>query len=224
MAKNSASAQNNKFYLMLILLVVAIIAITFLFYSLGQKTSEYQNLNSSYVQVTNNYGSLHSNYSLVSTALNTTKVKLANVSQKYNITEYNLTHRYVKALFNDTLISIPEPVYNYTSTTTSGGVYNYSFYAPYSGYLVFNATPSILNSNNYDNWVVYFSQEKPYSYSGQLSFDRYLSTYATIAPGQGITYIIPVKNGTNYMLIYNLNYTTPVGVFLNLKYVGYYSR
>ena len=182
--------------------------------------------------VSRNYNMTSKNYNTTIMNLSILRAQFSNLTQSYDSlnekyihTESNLTTPYTEVLFNNELITVPASYYDSYTGLYFVGVYNYSFDAPYSGYLIINATPSILNNDNYDNWVIYFSQEKPYFVNGTLSFDRYLATFATIAPAQGITYIVPVHSGMNYMLIYNVNYTidSTIGIFMNMKYVGFHT-
>ena len=111
-------------------------------------------------------------------------------------------------------------VYNYSA-------FNTSFNLPYPGYFVVNLTSTLQNSAEGGSVDVYFTQEKPYfnisNGTATLQVNRYNATYATILPAQNKNYVIPVLNGTTYMVIHNWN-SSGTTITYNIKYVGFYNK
>lgn len=185
-----------------------------------------------YTGLSANYSSLSKNYSALSHEFNATSLNLLRFEANYtpllidyNEESYNLSHRYTKTLFTNFTTIVGSISLNHTFTYyAAGGFYNYTFNAPYSGYFVFNATGTPPNSRIWTNWEVYFSQQAPIWVKGQPGFNTTSASVSVITPLKGTTYFVPVSKGINYMLIYNLNGSTPLRVVgMNLKYFGYYS-
>lgn len=237
MAKANNSPSNKTPYLaVIVILALVVIGMAF----------AYTQKSSAYAQEINSYSNLNSNYtsfkiqsqdqvSSLQTQISSLQAQLSNISSKYNQAENNLTVPYTKILYNDYTFDIPQlkstiTVLLYNSTYTYNytyeylnSTYSYSFNAPYPGYLIFNATSTIANMKNNCYWPMYFSQEKPYIRNESYEFDRGNATYETICPQKGITYYIPVRSGTIYMLIFNENTSSGVQITANLKYVGFHT-
>ena len=177
-----------------------------------------------------NYSVLQSNYNTLKSNYTTEKVNFSslhaaynNLSEKYNITEYNLTHPYIKILADKQIVSIPAETYNYTTGSYEAPSYNFSFSAPYPGYLVVNYTVSPINNNPKNStFSLQVSTEKPYYYGGVVNFDSYVDPYITYAGPNGQTFNLPVINGTNYVMLNNFNNQT-VTIEFSMKYVGFHT-
>jgi len=103
MAK-SVSKPKTGFYVVIgiLLVLVAVFAVLY-----AQTLSSYAQTQGSYSSVKYNYSVLQSNYNTLKYNYITEKVNFSslqaaynNLSKKYNITEYNLTHPYIKILAN----------------------------------------------------------------------------------------------------------------------------
>lgn len=166
------------------------------------------------------YNNLRYNYSSLQNILNLTSIKLANMSVKYNATRYNLTHPYVRTLYSNYVVSIAPETYNYSANTWVYGVYNFSFDAPYLGYLVINYSvdPSNITLKSSTFWF-YVSKQKPYYLNGTLTLNSYVQPYSVYAGPDGSTEIIPITNGTNYVLMQNTENKTAT-VDFSVKYFG----
>ena len=175
------------------------------------------------------------------------------MSKKYNATEYNLTHPYTQVLYSSQTINLPRyNISNYTLNSVSNIYYynvtwgrsNYTFNAPYHGYLIFNGTSTIQNnpSPSYCEWEVYLSNKLgsrnvsatftgnntgyiykyAYRYQGEdeLFINLTSAPFTELCPVQSVTYLIPVSKGENYLLIDNDNSTLGQTVTFSAKYVG----
>lgn len=119
------------------------------------------------------------------------------------------------------------------------GYYNFSINVPYSGYVVFNETNSGIPTNFSEGYLtVAFSTEKPryvtistynesYWCTGE-TFQDNVAPYTEILPYSNQTMLIPVKNGTNYVVFYNGNANDrhgvkpfPINVTFSMKYYGF---
>jgi hypothetical protein len=243
MAKQTPKPNIATYLVIALILVLAVIVLAYL-----------------YMQKAGAYDNLKTQISALQNQLNTNKTLLSNVSQRYNITEYNLTHPYTQVLYSEHTINLPR--YNYTYTynstgynsytglysgftynyTVTWGRFNYSFDAPYSGYLIFNGTGTIANKPSTCAWEVYESDKTPswrnsstttsvlfnttytytYHYPGVdgLFVDLTATPWATLCPAQSVTYYIPVNRGRNYLFIDSENSTTGQTITFSLKYVG----
>lgn len=192
------------------------------------------------IYVTNLVGALHQQVVTLNSENSALVMNLTNLTHTYNLTifsgktinlsKYNSTHTYAGYQY----------VYNVTY-----GLANFSFDVPYSGYILFNATSTLDNSNKSAscNWVTVVTAEKPYyldnssftSVSGghtynytynylggaKISYDETLFPITTVCPLQSRNYVIPVNAGENYLIIYNYNSTRAAAITFNAKYVGY---
>jgi hypothetical protein len=157
------------------------------------------------------------------TMLNSTS---ANGIMQLNSTLENNT--VVKVLYSRKTVHLAAPSYNLYYNYVIGcywidGYYNFSFYAPYPGYIVFNETNTGIPSNHsVDYFFAYFSTQKPYYYEAQPYnetsfcpgeiFTSDIEPWTQISPFDNQTMVVPVKNGTNYVLFYNGNANQKHGV------------
>ena len=246
MSKEETNLDSVYKTLAIAMSILFVITLIYAAYSTIQKTTLEQNLTI-----------INSKYSAVLSNLTSTKNSYNSLSSKYNNLDYNLTHTYNKTIFNQKTINLPRYNSTYTvNATLSGftyiyditeGALNYSFYVPYPGYLIFNATSTLSDSSSC-NWDVYFTLEKPYYVNQTQSstgsaIDYNLTTYiynyfdgarmslnstryvwSYVCPDQNKNYVVPVSTGTNYILFYNNNSTNPVTITFNAKYVGYHTN
>jgi hypothetical protein len=211
---NKNSSNKTGYALLVLAFVVALIAL--LYYN-SQINGSSANQLAAY---SSHYNSLQNNYSALQGVLNMTSIKLANLSVHYNATKYNLTHPYVNTLYSGYIFALNPEIYNYTYGSWIPGQYNFSFNAPYPGYIVLNysvapSNQSVLSST----FEIFVSREKPYYTNATLEFNSYTYPYTKYAGPSGSTTIIPVTNGTNYVEIFNYQNKTAT-VDLSVKYFG----
>lgn len=164
----------------------------------------------------------------------------------------------VQNVYSKINFTIPAGANSYsTNYCTVPGYYVLSFNAPYTGYVLFNETNT--GQENPGNFIgnfttpslvwlqIYFSTEKPilthpsiYNQSGSCSGTTVYSNIAPwteSSPYTNQTVMVPVANGTNYIIFANYNepYTTstagndiyyslkfyPINVTFSMKYIGY---
>ena len=132
------------------------------------------------------------------------------------------------------------PAYNYVKGCYYiGGYYNFSFYAPYSGYILINETNTGMPTNFTDAYFfAYLSNEKPwydvvspYNESSWCTGETFTSSilpWIEIAPYNNQTMMVPVKNGTNYIIFENFNADLkhgvnpfPINVIYSITYYGF---
>ena len=162
MAKQDTSKTNTTLYVAVIIVFILIaVGLAYLYMqkssAYSQETGLYNNLNSNYSTLKTNTTQLKTQISTLQTQLTENKTLLSNVSEKYNATEYNLTHPYTEILYNEQTINLLRfNISNYTLNSVSGiyyynvtwGRFNYSFNVPYPGYLVLNGTGTVINNPN----------------------------------------------------------------------------
>lgn len=183
--------------------------------------------------------SANSNYSTLQTQsqsiISALQNQVLNTTSSYINAEYNLTHPFIEMLYKNESVNIPPATgvtyYNTTYgkqlTSYEPGEYDFSFNAPYYGYLLFNETNSGMNSTLKSAPFKMFIATVPPSdfptVAGQKyhSFNTYLAPAIVLGPQSGKTYIIPVENGTNYVIFYNYNYNQSVTATFNMEYVGF---
>ena len=101
---------------------------------------------------------------------------------------------------------------------------NFSFSAPYPGYLVVNYTVSPINNNlTNGTFFIYVSTQKPYYSGGVLATNEYIAPVDSYAGPNGQTAILPIVNGTNYMLLSNFYYNQTVTAEFSIKYFGFHT-
>lgn len=151
----------------------------------------------------------------------------------------------VSTLYSNKTIHISAPEYNtagynyVTGCYWIDGYYNFSIIVPYTGYIIFNETNNGIPTNFTEGYFsVAFSTEKPryvnvssynesYWCTGE-TFQTNIAPYTTLLPYNNQTMLIPVKNGTNYIVFYNGNANQkhgvnpfPINVTFNMKYYGF---
>lgn len=225
MAKTDKAKSNTKlFYVVIAILFVVAVFFAYLYVQIASSNSS----------IESNYATLQTNYNTQGNQLNTANSNLANVSRKYNvtqssyetllnkynITEYNLTHPYTYNLYTDYLVSMPAGVYNYYTSATNysyrPGEYNFSFVAKYPGYIIINGTSTNVS------WLIALT-ENNFTLSRNNTFKEngWFFNYPinqSIAPTQQI----PVVPGRVHLYIFNYNLTQGTVTF-SAKYVGFHT-
>jgi hypothetical protein len=175
----------------------------------------YTALKTAFVKAQSNYTGLKSNYTTLQ----------AIVSDPY----------YSETLYSDNTVIVPAGSYNYGSYSLTNnlyyapGTYNLSYYAPYPGYIVFNETNNGRPNNQSGGYFyLYFSNGKPYqagSYSNSEQdggqFNSYVAPWTEASPANGNRIVVPVQNGTNYILFTNYNFNRSITVTFSAEYYGY---
>ena len=219
-----STAKSNNIYKYLVV-VMAIVIVGLLFVKFNNSGQISQKSNSNPVSnVTTQTSTLQSTMLSTTTILNNT---LANNTNQQNTTPKNKT--VVQALYSQKKqVHIAAPSYNQYYNYVIGcywisGYYNFSFYAPYPGYVVFNETNTGIPTNkSIDYLAVYFSTQKPYYYEpqpynntsfcpGEIVVSN-VEPWTQVTPFNNQTMIIPVKNGTNYVIFDNGNANQQHGV------------
>ncbi len=192
-----------------------------------------------------NQGSYQSTTTAQTTVPSTTTIFNASHSNNTLSTQNASNPQIIKeVLYSKKTVTLPapsyNPYYNYViGCYWTGGGYNFSFYAPYAGYIVFNETNSGIPANfSYQYFAAYISRQEPRYFKPQPYND---SSYcpgweqlATIEPWINMvsynnqTQIVPVKNGTNYVLFVNWNANQkygvnpfPINVIFSMTYYGF---
>ena len=220
MAKSETKPNNAPHLMVIVILILAVAAMAYLY---AQKAG-------AYTQETNAYGSINSNYTNLKGTVSTLQSQLASVRSQLasnnsllSSLQYNLTHPYMMNLENKKVIGIGPATYNYTVQSWEPSSYNFSFNAPYPGYLIVNYSAAPIN-NNLENstFVVYVSTEKPYYSTGVLNLNAYVEPYVRYSGPNSQTAMLPVINGTNYVVMTNYNNVTATVEF-SIKYVGFHT-
>lgn len=149
-----------------------------------------------------------------------------------------------KILYYKKTVSLPaatyNPYYNYViGCYWTSGAYNFSFNAPYAGYIVFNETNTGMPNNfSVGYFSTYISRQRPLYFRPQpynntsfcpgWDFLSQIDPWSLIYTYNNQTAIIPVKNGTNYVLFYNENANQehgvnpfPINVTFSMTYYGF---
>jgi hypothetical protein len=220
MPKTNPIQNKNAFFG--IIAVLAIVVVVLLYFNL-ETSANYTSLNNAYLQATSEIGTLNTNSSHLIAQINSTQSNLDVLSAQYNKTDYNLTNPYTEILYNKDVVSIPAETYNYSLGTwnDSKANFNFSFNAPYPGYLVMNYSVSPENDNpvNATFWI-YESNEKPYYQGGSIELNSYVTPYTDYAGPSGSTFVIPITNGTNHIIMYSYE-NQSTAVEFSVKYVGF---
>ena len=209
---------------------------------LGSKNYQYNSLQQGVKNMSQNISDLRNSNYLLRENLSNFRNNYTNISNHYKALFYNVSNPYVETLAADKNIYLAgyeynssysyEPNWAYYKEGNFWYVYNYSafntsFNLPYPGYFVVNLTSTLQNSAEGGSIDVYFTQERPYfnisNGTATLQVNRYNATYATILPAQNKNYVIPVLNGTTYMVIHNWN-SSGTAITYNIKYVGFYNK
>jgi len=185
--------------------------------------ANYDTLMSKLSTANSNYASLSSNY--------------ATLSDKYNSSRYNLTHPDVQTFYSDKTVNVPpeksKTYYNMTYYQNYvqyiQGQYVFSFNAPYDGYVTFNeSNTGTQNNSTSAGLIVWISTEEPYNVStasgaAYQTLSSFVAPYVNSASASGQTAIIPVSNGTNYVIFNNYNLNQGITVTFSMKYVGFHT-
>ena len=221
----------SVFAAIIVALIILIVILVFFVLQISKAHSQvqnaYNNLSSNYmalktqsqsqqVQISTLQNQLVANKTLLSSIT----THLSSMTNKYNITEYNLTHPYTRILYNDFTINLQAGTYNYyispSNSSYKPGEFNFSFTAKYPGYVIFNGT----SSNPY--WLLAITQNN-YTLTRNNSFSEntWFLNYPlnqSIAPTQEL----PILPGIVHVYIYNYNSTGDT-VSFSLKYVGFHT-
>ena len=151
MPDQTTKPQNNKpkqqmhNTAIIIILLIALIALAVLYMqksTLSAGNSQaYANLNSSYMKLESQLSELQSQFQSNANLL-------TNVTNKYAAVEHNVTTPYTETIYRDysTKISAQTSAFFWNATKDQEileykeGQYNFTFNAPYPGYLIFNET------------------------------------------------------------------------------------
>ncbi|MCL4383708.1 MAG: hypothetical protein M1168_03240 [Candidatus Marsarchaeota archaeon] len=266
MAKTDNSKSKNIPYLpIIIILVLVVIGVGFLYI---QKSSAYSQEIKSYSNLNSNYTSFktqsQNQLSSLQTQISTLQTQLTQNKTLYQNAENNLTNPYQQVLYDQKTINLPRFNYTYTYNdsgyNSSTGLYsgfdyiynytwgrfNYTFNAPYAGYIIFNATSTIINNPNPSTcaWIVYESNKlgwrnvsvttetlynTTYTYTDHFAGNDRLFVNLTnapfdeLCPVQSVTYDIPVNKGINYLIIDNDNSSQGITITFSAKYIGYHT-
>jgi hypothetical protein len=253
----------ERAYFLAVCLTIAILVIILLIYFYTQASSNYKSILPKYSALVSN--NLELNTELAS-QLPALQNSLSSLTAKYDQIEYNLTTPYTKLLYSSYSVDIPgRNVSQPNTTTTYAGpigtfnttnsityyTYNFSFYAQYPGYLLFNVTSSKVNTQTNPTWAVLVSNSKIaqnntlkyYNFESggyyenafspiitgrgtyKINFDQNapVSIYAPTPPQAGETVKIPVNSGTVYVWIANFNNQSITATF-SAKYVGFHAN
>jgi hypothetical protein len=153
----------------------------------------------------------------------------------------------IEILYANKTVTIPAMQHNYVGYNLvigcywMAGYYNLSFNAPYPGYIVFNETNSGIPTNFTNTYfVAYLSSEKPRYTPPQPYNDTSfcpgeivqsnIAPWTQISPYDNQTMIVPIRNGTNYVIFENMNgydkkgiNPFPINVTFSMKYYGFKS-
>ncbi|MDE1865747.1 MAG: hypothetical protein KGH94_03895 [Candidatus Micrarchaeota archaeon] len=217
----------------------------------------------SYLSIANNYSTLSQTYNSRLASLTSS---LSNLSERYNQTFHNLTTPYVQQLYSNYQVNIPGSIATSPSTITnqSGPIetfnstyvtryfsYNFSFNAPYGGYITLNATGTSANTQTNSTWEFLISNGHPllngtlyyynfeagsYSqgeyaptvtsrgtYKTSLNLSQPLEFYAPLPSQADSSTMIPVGNGTVRVWIVNLA-NQSASVTFSAAYTGFRNR
>ena len=230
------------------IIAVLLIIIVVLLYSNSQaKNQPFRGASGNWTAAANSnqsYASLQANYSLVVSKLSNLEQNYTTLLSERNSSGNNTPQEVVQVLYRNKTVHIPAPTYNPYYNYVIGcywtdGTYNFSFYAPYSGYLVYNETNSGIPANFSDQYfAAYISTQKPRYFKPQpyneTSFCPGFTMISTTEPWTAMsgynnqTIVVPIKNGTNYILFYNGNANQqhgvnpfPINVTFSMTYYGF---
>ncbi|MCL5102064.1 MAG: hypothetical protein M1544_01775 [Candidatus Marsarchaeota archaeon] len=247
MQKKDKKATISATHVATIILLVAFIVLLYVYMQkpTGAKQSQttnailtnqsYNSLEARYTETVSQFNALKSNYTALETNYNGIVSKL-NASTRLNYSEINET------LYKNKRVYISAPLHNYNYSYVNGcywisGYYTFSFVAKYSGYIIFNETNTGQQNNFSTAWFsiavspqkAVYSIISPYNLTGCTGegFWGSVAPWSFAAPANNQTIIIPVINGTNYVILYNNNAYSkrdidePINVTFSLKYVGF---
>lgn len=256
MAKKESKQVNITYLAIVGILILVAIGFAYLYTqksgAYSQETALFNSLNSNY---TARATQLRTQISTLQTQLTENETLVSNITNRYTQAENNLTHPYTEILYNEQTINLPrynESNYTYNSAlglyyyNVTWGRANYSFDAPYPGYLVLNGTSTVINNPSPSTcaWEVFVSNklgsrnvsqtytgnnngyiyEYAYRYHGadELFVNLTSSPWTELCPIQSTTYDIPVAKGENHLIIDNYN-SSGITVTFSAKYVGFHT-
>lgn len=241
----------KRFYFVLALFVVAVLAIVLLYYAYTKNITTFTFTTSDYAILLGRY--------------NATLTQLDKLAAVYNSLYTNVSTPYTRLLYGGYTVNIPKKNVSAIATniTYSGPTekvnstyvvtyytYGFSFNASYPGYLQLNATGTVVNSQANDTWefiiagsnIIPNATMKYYNYqvgSGpnpfsitttgkgvyRTNFDQNSQRviYAPTPAQGGMTINIPVGAGQNYVWIANFN-NQSISVTFSAKYFGQRTR
>ncbi len=246
-------------YLMAVCMTVSTLVTLLIIILYSQLSSSAAQNARAYLGLSSNYSSLSATYAVQIASL---KGQLGNLSAKYNQTLYGLANPYTDQLYNNYQVNIPGssvggsgtsnnytgPIRTFNTTYfTRYYTYNFSFNAPYPGYIILNATGSGANTQTNSTWeflvsngrlirnstLEYYSYQSGAYYQGDYaptvtSRGTYRTSLNTSDPGtvyaplpsqSGASVRIPVQNGTVRVWIVNFA-NQSAAVTFSAKYVG----
>ena len=249
MPREDSTTKKPVFYYVIIAILLAVILV--LLYTNLQPKSQSQGgqqstkvTTSISVSSNQNYTSLKANYSMMASRLNGLEQNYTTLLEKYNAGSNSSPQEVMQVLYQNKTIHLAAPIYNPNYNRITGCYYidgydNFSFDAPYSGYLVFNETNTGIPTNFTSVYFsAYISTEKPRyvmasAYNGSYwcsgeTVQSNVAPYTQVTPFNNQTMIIPVRNGTNYVVFYNGNANDQHGVnpfginvTFSMKYYGF---
>ncbi|MGC8622307.1 MAG: hypothetical protein ACP5U0_10370 [Caldisphaera sp.] len=217
MSNMAKTAKTNVLAVILVLLTISLFALSLTLvhqYTIAnQKLIRLYNIEDKYIALQANFTSIKSQLYNLTSAYSLLKSEYEQISSNYSTlySEYkNLSIPYIKKLYKDQVISIAnESPYNISAQQLYGTYvahyYNFSFYAPYNGYLLLN-------------YSVY-----PAIQNGSVELDIYnnYTSPTTVALGtKGTLVKIPIPDGTQDILFVNYN-NISVTILFSAEYVGY---
>lgn len=233
-SKNITSSSNMVYKYVVIVLVIIVILLFANFKGFMQSTQQSATNSTTLVTV-----SVQSTSSVI-----TTTITNAYQHNATSAVQNSSTQVIKEVLYSKKTIVIPaatyNPYYNYViGCYWTDGAYNFSFNAPYVGYVVFNETNTGIPSNFTSFYfAAYISRQKPLYFKPQpyndtsfcpgWTFLSQIDPWVAVSSYNNQTTIIPVKNGTNYVLFYNGNANQkhgvnpfPINVTFSMVYYGF---
>ncbi len=249
MPKQTVSAPKPiSAYLVIAILLISVVALLYSnFQARGQNTGTQQPtvyVASEGVNSNQTYAMLEANYSAEVSRFNNLERNYTALLDKSHASNVITTQEVVNALYHNKTVHLSAPLYNPNYNRITGCYYidgyeNFSFYAPYSGYVVFNETNDGIPTNFTSAYVnMILSTEPPryvaaspyngsYWCSGE-TVQSNIAPYTVVSPFNNQTMIIPVRNGTNYFYFDNGNANQqhgvnpfPINLTFSMTYYGF---
>ncbi len=253
--------EHRQYLMMVCMTISTIVTLIVLILYAGLSISSTQSIYH-YIGLESNYSSLTVTSSRELASLETA---FSSLSVRYNTTEHNLTTRYTKLLYSNYGVNIPArsatiPVTtaNYTGPVGTFNTtylvkyytYNFSFNAPYPGYILLNATSTGANTESNTTWEIIVSNGRPLE-NGTLNYHDYqsgtyyqgsyspmvtkrgtykidmnmsqpYSIYAPLPSQSSGSVMVPVTNGTVRVWIINFANRSITSSF-SAEYVGFHT-
>ncbi len=233
-----SNKNNTNIQVVLVAVIIVLLIAVAILYLNSNKSKNTQQLapaqnnsavNKSLSALEANYSSLLDNLTTLKSNYSSLKAQYISLQSQKNQTTNNSAQILKQTLYLKKTLTLPPPSYNYNGYNYITGCYwidgydNFSFYAPYPGYIVFNETNTGIPTNFTESYFsAYISTEQPrydvvttynesYWCTGE-TVQTNLAPVSIISPYNNQTMIIPVKNGTNYIIFYNGNADEKHGV------------